>query len=428
MNFIGDANMMKTGACRSARKSCGQGSSTVRTPTEISIQREGSTGMNQSIATINHLSAGDGRLAGVSIAIDGRSFTGPHTGYAMYLRSILGPILAAGADVTLVTDQALKPGQPLIDRCRQAVIGEGQGPMRWEQVALCEHLTSSNYDFYLASRNYGLPWRYRGSTTLLLAILDLIPWLFPKKYLLKKPRFAFVYLTSLFIALRKTAAVFTISETSKRDIAKLVKRKPIYAILIRLPEAPSVPAPAMTDTPYFVYVGGMDPRKNNALLIEAFARFRSAGGRENLVLIGRGYDPLLPLIDSWGLKDSVRITGYVDDATKTALLAGATALVYPSVYEGYGLPVAEALQVGVRVLTGVGGSLREIGGDAAEYLDPITVEGLAAAMTRLSGAKPDAEFLRAARAQVNRLTSEALDEKIVDAFASLLSQHARRSA
>lgn len=375
------------------------------------------------------VNAGDGRLAGMSLAIDGRSFCGPHTGYAMYLRAILRPIIGAGATVTLVTDRAIETGNPLIDGCRQVAIGEGEGPMRWEQVSLYHHLRGADYDFYLASRNQGLPWRYRGPTTLLLTIHDLIPFLFPRQYLLRKPRFSFVYLTSLFIALRKAAAILTISEASKRDIARLVKRKPIYAVWTPLPPAPPAPAPVPDTEPYFVYVGGMDPRKNNAMLIEAFSRFRRAGGQENLVLIGRGYEPLLPLIASLDLAASVRLTGYVDDATRTVLLAGATALVYPSFYEGYGLPAAEALQLGVRAVTGAGGSQREIGGDAVEYLDPVTPESIIDAMQRLSGTRPDAKFLDAARAQVARLTSPALEEKIVDVFADLLTRRrGRRSA
>lgn len=385
--------------------------------------------MNPPAATIRQ-TTGEGRLAGVSIGLDGRALGAPHTGYAMYLRAILRPLLAAGAEVTLVTDAPLGTDDPLVARCRQAVIGQGRGPMHWEQSTLCEHLNSARHDFYLATRNCGLPWRYRGPTTLLLSILDLIPWLFPRQYLLKKPRFSFVYLVSLFIALRRAEAIFTISEASKRDIARLVPRKPIHAIWIRLPEAPPAPPPPVEPpAPYFIYVGGFDPRKNNALLIEAFARFRAAGGVEELVLVGRGYDPLQPLIDSLGLKESVRLTGYVDDATRTALLAGATALVYPSIYEGYGLPAAEALQLGVRAVTGVGGSQREIGGDAAQYLDdPITVEDVAGAMTRLAGTRPDAAFLAAARAQVARLTSETLDEKIVDAFVELKSRRPRPAA
>ena len=122
------------------------------------------------------------------------------------------------------------------------------------------------------------------------------------------------------------------------------------------------------------------------------------------------------------------MTGYLSDIAKTALVARATALVYPSLYEGYGLAAAEALQLGVRALTGVGGSQREIGGEAAEYLDPITRDGLADAMTRLSRTPPDARFLDAARTQVARLTSSALDEIAVDALVELQSKRVRPAA
>ena len=117
------------------------------------------------------------------------------------------------------------------------------------------------------------------------------------------------------------------------------------------------------------------------------------------------------------------LTGYVDDDARTALLAGAVALVYPSLYEGYdGLPVAEALQVGVRALTTRGGSLPEIGGDAAEYLDPLTVDSLAEAMRRLAAQEPDAAFYERAHAQVTRLSSDEIDCAVVAIFTELAAQ------
>lgn len=360
-------------------------------------------------------------LEGMTIGVDGRPFTGPHTGFAMFLRSFLPPLLEAGAKVTLVSNGPLVTAPAFCARCGTVSLGENVGPVRWEQVSLRRHLESAKYDFYLASRNYGLPLLYRGPTTLLLAVLDLIPWRFPRVYFLKKPRFTAVYLASLFVALRKAKAIFTISEASKRDIARLAPGKPIHVNWIRLPEGslPSNRSKPAADRPYFVYVGGMDPRKNNRLLLVAFARVRAEGGQEDLVLVGRGYEPLAPLIETLGLKESVRITGYVDDDTRTVLLAGALALVYPSIYEGFGLPVAEALQAGVRVITGTGGSLPEIGGSAAEYVDPITVETLAAAMRRVADTVPDEVFYEAARAQVARLTSAEIDRGIVATFVEL---------
>jgi glycosyltransferase involved in cell wall biosynthesis len=200
----------------------------------------------------------------------------------------------------------------------------------------------------------------------------------------------------------------------------------VHAIWIRLPGTPPAASAAVPIAgKYFVYVGGMDPRKNNALLLRAFARFRAEGGREQLVLVGRGYEPLQPLIESLGITEHVRMTGYIDDETRTACLAGAVALVYPSIYEGYGLPVAEALQVGVRVITGRGGSLEEIGGDAPEYLDAITVESLAAAMQRVAATEPGSAFHEAARAQIARLTSAAIDQQVVAAFTQAVAARKR---
>lgn len=359
-------------------------------------------------------------LDGVGLGVDGRPFSGPHTGYAMYLRALLPPLLDAGARVTLVSDRPMDGAPEVLARCGQAVIGEAAGPWRWEQFNLRRHLDSARYDFYLASRNFGLPLLYRGPTTLLLTVHDLIPWLLPKLYFLKKPRFTVSYLASLFIALRKASAILTVSQASRRDIARLAPRKKIYANWIRLSESrPPKDGAAPVSGRYFVYVGGLDPRKGNRLLLEAFARFRAQGGTEKLVLIGRGYEPLQPLIDSLGLQDAVVVTGYVDDDARTALLAGAVALVYPSLYEGYGLPIAEALQVGVRAVTGRGGSLPEIGGEAAEYLDPLTADSLADAMTRLAACEPDPSFYERARAQVARLSGGEIDRTTVEIFTEL---------
>ena len=377
--------------------------------------------------TLDEPAAPSRGLAGLRLGVDGRPFSGPHTGYAMYLRALLPPLLDAGVRVTLVSDRAMVGAPELLARCEQAIIGEAGGPWRWEQRNLRRHLEAAGYDFYLATRNGGLPLLYRGPTTLLLSILDLIPWRFPKTYFLKKPRFTAVYLTSLFTALYKASAVLTISRASQRDIARLVPHKKIYANWIRLPVMrPPAGASRPVDGSYFVYVGGLDPRKRLGLLLEAFARFRAAGGAEKLVLVGRGYEPLQPIIDSLSLRDEVILTGYVDDDTRTALLAGAVALTYPSLYEGYGLPVAEALQVGVRAVTGRGGSLPEIGGDAAEYLDPLTAEGLAEAMQRLAAQEPDAAFYERARAQVARLSGDEIDQATVSGFAELAAKHTAR--
>ena len=140
--------------------------------------------------------------------------------------------------------------------------------MRWEQVDLCRHLELGWLRLrprlpQLRSARGGTV----DSTDLLLSYFtSLIPWLFPKLYLLKKPRFTFVYLLSLFIAIHKATAILTISEASKRDIVKLAKNKPVYVNLTRLQDAPLTPTPVPSDAPYFVYVGGMRPAEEQRVV------------------------------------------------------------------------------------------------------------------------------------------------------------------
>ena len=105
-----------------------------------------------------------------------------------------------------------------------------------------------------------------------------------------------------------------------------------------------------------------------------------------LVLAGKQgwlYDDLFAQVDAAGLRERVLFPGYVDDADLAALLSGAIAFVFPSLYEGFGMPVLEAQACGVAVMTGKNSSLPEVAGDAALLVDPLDVDAIAAAMQRL---------------------------------------------
>ncbi len=146
--------------------------------------------------------------------------------------------------------------------------------------------------------------------------------------------------------------------------------------------------------PYLLYVGTLQPRKNLARLIEAFARLVGAPpapqdwGRGGLQLVLAGkkgwlYDDLFAQVDRLGLAGRVLFPGYVADPDLPALLSGALAFVFPSLYEGFGLPVLEAGACGVPVITSTTSSLPEVAGDAALLVDPQDVDAIAAAMQRL---------------------------------------------
>jgi glycosyltransferase involved in cell wall biosynthesis len=146
----------------------------------------------------------------------------------------------------------------------------------------------------------------------------------------------------------------------------------------QLPAKPHVEADAL---PYLLYVGNVKPNKNLSLLLDAFATVRDRLPHR-LVLAGKmrgfGTDDDAVIQQAEALGDRVRFAGEVSDIELRALYAGASALVLPSLYEGFGLPVLEAMQLGCPVLASTAASLPEVGGDAALYFDPHSVEELSA--------------------------------------------------
>lgn len=133
------------------------------------------------------------------------------------------------------------------------------------------------------------------------------------------------------------------------------------------------------DGPFFLTVGAHDARKNLNTLYRAMTLLHERGERAPLVQCGPGVDPAS---DGQGAP-WMRAAGYVSDAELAALYRRTTALVFPSRYEGFGLPVSEAMMAGAPVICASASSLPEVGGDAALYFPWNDAEALAAQMTRL---------------------------------------------
>jgi glycosyltransferase involved in cell wall biosynthesis len=132
--------------------------------------------------------------------------------------------------------------------------------------------------------------------------------------------------------------------------------------------------------PYLLFVGNVKPNKNLTLLLEAFAATLDRLPYRLLIVgrvhgMGTGDEAVLQRARSLG--DRVRFAGEVDESTLRSLYAGAAALVLPSIYEGFGLPLLEAMSTGCPVLASNAGSLPEVGGDAALYFDPHSASQLA---------------------------------------------------
>ena len=139
---------------------------------------------------------------------------------------------------------------------------------------------------------------------------------------------------------------------------------------------------------YFLFIGTLEPRKNLVRLVEAFNEFLNETGKQNfrLVLAGKKgwkYDKLFTTIKDLNLEDKVIYLGYVSLAEKVYLLKNAYVFVFPSLYEGFGLPILEAMNLGVPIITSNVASIPELVIDNALLIKPEEVESIKKALVRI---------------------------------------------
>lgn len=150
------------------------------------------------------------------------------------------------------------------------------------------------------------------------------------------------------------------------------------------------------EPPYVLALASPVPRKNLVTLLEAYAGMPD--GTPHLVLAGAGSwgrGPIYEMVERAGVTDRVRFTGYVPDSILPDLYAGARAFVHPSLYEGFGLTVLEAMASGSPVVAGNRGAVPEVAGDGAHLVDPARPEALMEGMSRVLSDKPFRDALRA---------------------------------
>ncbi len=178
---------------------------------------------------------------------------------------------------------------------------------------------------------------------------------------------------------------------------------------------------------FVLCVGTLEPRKNQTRLVEAFARIHD--GQVKLVLVGgKGwlYDELFTRVEALGLSKEIIFPGYVMNDELPLWYNAATILAYPSLYEGFGMPVLEAQACGTPVLTSNVSSLPEAAGDAASMVDPYDVEALAAELDRLLTDKPLRHELRKrGLAHASQFTWPLMAQETADVYRRALAEGGR---
>jgi glycosyltransferase involved in cell wall biosynthesis len=220
-----------------------------------------------------------------------------------------------------------------------------------------------------------------------VTIHDLVSFLFPETV----PRKYSLYMRLMTrVAARSADRIIAVSEATKGDLQRTLRVPAGKIAVIHEAVGPEFGRPLRPETgaavvrryglrpPYCLFVGNLEPRKNLPRLIEAFARFRrrtpggGAHSRPQLALAGSRawlHGGILRAVEAYGLADEVVFTGYVSPEDLPAVYAAASCFVFPSLYEGFGLPVLEAMAAGTPVVASRAGSIPEIAGDAAVLVD-----------------------------------------------------------
>lgn len=229
-----------------------------------------------------------------------------------------------------------------------------------------------------------------------VTIHDMTLWLFPSYH----PRRRLAAMRPIIpFAARQARGIITVSYSTKEDIVNLLGVAPEKVTVIY--EAPGKAFRPVADAQelenarrqfhlperFLLHVGTLEPRKNLVRLLEAFARLRHRRGfSHDLVLAGKAgwhYGEIFSTVERLGLGQFVHFLGYVPDRWLAAIYNLAGALVFPSLHEGFGLPVVEAMACGTPVITSPNGALQEIAGEAAAYISPESVESIAGEIYRV---------------------------------------------
>jgi glycosyltransferase involved in cell wall biosynthesis len=219
-------------------------------------------------------------------------------------------------------------------------------------------------------------------------------------------------------SVKKAAKIFTISEASKNDILKYYQIPKDRVVVTHLGIKPlqhmknqhsvaEVKQKYSLGSPYYLFVSTLQPRKNIVRLIEAFSTVKDK--KTELVIVGKKgwlYEPILAAPRKYNVSDRVKFLDFAPNEDLPGLYKGAIAYVFPSLYEGFGLTLLEAMKYDCPVITSNVSSLPEAGGDAVLYVDPDKVGSIAEAMEKITDEKLRQQLIAKGHEQIKKFSWE----------------------
>jgi glycosyltransferase involved in cell wall biosynthesis len=309
------------------------------------------------------------------VGVDARPAAEVPGGRGSYVRELLRALatLDSGHEFVLF---ARRRWEDLGARFRWRLLG-GREPL-WNLRA-ARAASVERCDVYLTTDSYSTAWFLRVPSVLMLH--DLIafdPARVPNR------RDSVIQRVTLPLALRRAAAAVCPSAATAHDLAKRFPGRRADVVPLAAGARFDSNGPARSGG-YVLAVGTLEPRKNLPRLIEAYAGLPEPvrAGRPLLLAGAVGWDEKETLAAVAAHDGLVRRLGYVPDAELPALYRGADLVCYVSLYEGFGLPVLEAMSCGAAVLTADTSALAEVGGDAVRYVDPLDVDSIRAGLAAL---------------------------------------------
>jgi len=359
----------------------------------------------------------------VNIVVDCRWILRESSGIGVYTRNLVRALLAssrtdryrllfhdaelARRETTCMSPDTGAAESWVVPWGPYSLLGQLRLPARLHAAGQVYH--SPNYLIPYAA----FPRRGRRPMACVATIHDLIPLKFPDHApRARKSRFLWLYRRLVQETVRRADAVIVPSRATRDDVLRILAVPGAAEKITVIPEAPPpgfAPAPAQrSTTPLVLYVGRRDPYKNLPLLVEAFARVRRHVPEARLEVVGPR-DPRYPEPEirarELGVADAIAWLGHLPDSGLLAAYRRAHVFVLPSRYEGFGLPVLEAMACGCPVVCSRAGALPEAAGEAALYVDPLTAENLAAAICRiLQQPELAARLVEAGRKQAARFS------------------------